>query len=70
MGRGCGDWSTAGRSGRDVPRLLLSVVIAVMAVELTILGVNPIITMVLASAIALADYAIRKAPLEIRRRQR
>lgn len=55
---------------QDVPHIFLTVLIAVMAVGLTILGVSPIITIVLASAIALADYAIRKSPLETRRRQK
>lgn len=52
---------------KDVPHIVLTILIAAMAIGLTIVGVSPIITIVLASVITLADYAIRKAPLEIRK---
>jgi chromate transporter len=50
---------------KDVPHLILTAAIAAMAVGLTVIGISPIITIALASVIALTDYAIRKTPLEL-----
>jgi len=51
---------------KDVPHVLVTGLVVVLAVALTIVGISPIITIGVALLIAAGDYALRRSPLSPR----
>lgn len=49
---------------KDVPKAVITAALAVLAMGLTLLGISPVITIVVAAALGLADFLVRRRPLQ------
>ena len=48
---------------KDVPKAVVTAILALLSLALTVLGLNPVITIGIAAAIGLFDFLIRRQPL-------
>ncbi|MCY0907280.1 MAG: chromate transporter [Sulfobacillus thermotolerans] len=48
---------------KDVPKAVVTAILALLSLALTVLGLNPVITIGIAAAIGLLDFLIRRQPL-------